>query len=789
MGERAPAPLHGIRVLELSTGIAGPYCTKLFADAGAEVWKVDPPGGDPLRRHTSAGPPAEGQTGALFRYLNAGKALLAPDGATIAELAAGADLVVEDGTVEVPGLSQVIAARPDLVVLSMSPFGRTGPLAGRPADELIVQAESGALMFKGRPDRPPVQAGGQISQFLGGVHGAVAALSAVLRARSGGSGELIDLALIDVMAVAGTNFAPIMQELMGDPDPAGPIRFVDTPGVEQAKDGYIAFNANTGQMFESFLLLIDRPDLIGESKWSNLRSRLGLLADWQEMVDSFVKRRSVSELMELAVELRVPVAHVHDGQTVRSDPLLRDRGVLVDGPDGLPVPRPPYLLDGVALQPRLVPPGTEGEEDHFHSSLHRVSPAAPESDLATLPLHGLRVLDLTSWWVGAAATQALALLGAEVIHIEATSHPDGMRYTGAFLADADWWEWGYMFLGANTNKRGITLDLSRPEGRRLLTLLLRESDILVENFTPRVADRFGLSDDAIRSVNSDLIFLRMPAYGLTGSWRDRPAFAQTIEPMTTMASVTGYPDDPPLAKGGLADAVAGAHGAWAALVGLARRRSTGRGVTVEAPMVEAALNVAAQPILESAAYGTVIGRTGNRATTAAPRGVYACRGEDQWLAISVSSDAEWKALREAMGDPEWARHQDLQTFEGRAQQHDLLDRMLGAWTEAFDRDDAVTRLASVGVPVGACWDPRLIGSHPQLLHRGLFEAVDHSFTGSYRAPGPPYRFGSVAKWLTHAAPTLGQHNNEVLGGLLGLTDIEILDLEAAGVIGSRPNGA
>lgn len=775
---------------DLSTRIAGPYCSKLFADAGAEVWKVETEGGDPLRAYTSTGPPADNEDGALFRFLNAGKRIvIAPDGGRgLDELIAACHLVIEDGTGPAVDLSSARAQHPGLVVVSISPYGRSGPLAHTPATELTVQAESGALMFKGRPDRPPVQAGGDISQFLTGVHSAPAALAAVMKAVDTGEGELIDIAAIDVMAVSGTNFASMLQELWGSPPVARPTRFVDTPGIERAADGYIAFNANTGLMFENFLLMIGRPELIGYEGLSNLRNRLSRLSEWQTMVDHFVSHRSTRELMDLAVELRIPVAPVHDGATVLDDEHLAARGVFAKGFGGLTGPLAPYRVDGTRrpvpqdverprlLDPAAVPPavGRSGQTSARPSG-HR-------------PLAGLRILDLTSWWVGAAASHALALLGADVIHIESTSHPDGMRFTGAFLSDRDWWEWGYMFLGANTNKRGLTLDLAQSEGRRILLRLLEQADVLVENFSPRVAERFGLDEESVLGVNPNLVYVRMPAYGLIGPWRDRPAFAQTIEPMATMAHVTGYPDDPPLSKGGLADAVGGAHGAWAVLVGLAQRRATDRGVVMEAPMIEAALNVAALAVLEHDAYGTDVGRRGNRASGRAPQGVYACVGHDEWIAVSVTNDAEWDGLRRAMGDPSWARAEQYRTARGREADHDTLDRQLEDWTNQRPLDEAVATLRRHGVPVGACWEPRLISAHPQLVHRRLFTAVDHPVVGTHHVPGAPYRFESVDTWVTKPAPTLGQHSTEVLHELLGLGEVELDRLETLGVVGTRPRG-
>jgi crotonobetainyl-CoA:carnitine CoA-transferase CaiB-like acyl-CoA transferase len=396
------------------------------------------------------------------------------------------------------------------------------------------------------------------------------------------------------------------------------------------------------------------------------------------------------------------------------------------------------------------------------------------------------VLDLTSWWVGAAATQTLAHLGAEVVHIESTSHPDGMRLTGPAFDQPDWWERGYMFLAANTNKRGLTLELDTPEGHRLLDDLIARADVLVENFAPRVAERWGLGPAQVQATNPMVVYVRMPAFGLTGPWRERAAFAQTIEPMSGMAHITGYPDDLPLAKGGLADAVAGQHGAWATLVGLAERHRRGVGVFVEATMVEAALNVTAQPVLEHSAYGATMTRMGNRSPHAAPQGVYPCAGSDSWIAVSVCDDDQWEGLVAALGDRRLT-DAGLDSHERRVQHHDRLDTILSEWSAVRDQVEAVAELVAHGVPAGACRDPRTAGEHPQLIARGFFEIVEHPVTGCQALPGAPYRFRSVNRWIRTPAPTLGQDNERVLSELVSSAE-ELLDLSSREIIGTRPKG-
>ncbi len=785
--------LATLRVLDLSVGIAGAYCTKLFVDAGADVVKVEPPGGDPLRRYTAAGldlgaRALADEAGVLFRFLNAGKRSLVgePGDADVRELVAGSDLVVDSGRLSSDAIAALRAAHPQLVVLTVTPFGRTGPLAGRAATEFTVQAESGTLAYRGRHARPPVQIGGRGSEFIAGVYAAAPALAAVMRARRTGVGEDIDASMIEAMAIAGSTFADMAHHMARRPELTTPARSFETPSSEQASDGLVGFNTNTGQMFEGFAILIERPELAG-TEWSSLATRIARVDEWQKMIDEYMPDHPVAEIVERAAALRVPVSPVNSAATLPTNEHVVARGLLLRDDDGVLRPRPPYRLDDDEVpRPRRAPRLGEHEGDVEPSVLPR--PTDPGADPGALPLAGLKVLDLTSWWAGTSGTHVLALLGAEVIHVESITHPDGMRLTGAMFGGERWWENGHMFAVANTDKLGITLDIAHQQGRDLLVRLIEWADVFVENFAPRVVENWGLDRHAVLAVNPRIVYMRMPGFGLDGPWRERGAFAQTQEQMTGLAWITGYPDDLPIIPRGIADPNAGMHGAFAVLVALAQRDRTGAGVFVEAPMVEAALNIAAQPVMEHSAYGFLMERMGNRSPCIAPQGLYACRGFERWLALSVATDEQWRALRDALDDPEWGRDPALDTVEGRVAHHDALDAALRDWAVDRELDDVVARLVAHGVPAAPVFDPRVLSRHPQLVARRFFEEVDHPVLGRHPAPGLPYRFASVDHWLHRATPTLGQDNHDVLSRILGLSGEAIAELEEAAVIGDRPTG-
>ena len=399
------------------------------------------------------------------------------------------------------------------------------------------------------------------------------------------------------------------------------------------------------------------------------------------------------------------------------------------------------------------------------------------------------MIDTTAWWAGPAATHALAALGADVIKVESTARPDLMRYSSTRPPTEDgWWEWGPIYHAANNGKRGITLDLTRPEGAELLRRLAETSDVLLENFTPRVMDNFGLGWDVLHVVNPRLIMTRMPAYGLDGPWRDRTGFAQTMEAITGMAWVTGWPDGPPVLPRGACDPLAALHAVFATMLALRDRETSGEGRLIEVTMVEAALNMAAEQVVEFGASGTVLDRRGNRGP-GAPQNVYACAGHEEWLALAVMTDDQWRTLRDVLDDPVWARDAALATAAGRRAAHDAIDEGLAAALATRDARELSEALASRGVPAGRVVDARETALNPQMRHRGFFEVEEHPVTGSHPIPVMPFRFRHHPEpWLRRPAPTLGQHNHEVLGGILGLTDDELAELEASGIVGTRPSG-
>jgi crotonobetainyl-CoA:carnitine CoA-transferase CaiB-like acyl-CoA transferase len=780
-------PLGGLRVLELATDVAGPYATKLLADAGADVVKVEhPDGGDPMRRWTACGVEPGGDS-ALFRFLNASKRSVAFDWrdaagrARLFELVAGADLVVES---EGLAWQEVSALSTRTSLVSISPFGRSGPWRDRPATEFTVQAWAGATAIRGTVERPPIAAGGRLGEWLAGGYAAIGALAAWSATRRTGRGRHVDVSMLEVLHLSMAPFATLVASL-GAPRSG---RTVEIPSIEPAADGYVGFCTITNQQWRDFLVLIERGDLADDAQLAHYFTRNERRHEVYAMIHAWTRRHTVAEIVERATLLRIPVAPIGNGETVAENEQFVARGVYVPGADSLLQPRPPYRLGRGTVRPFARAPRLGEHAPPLEPSWAQQVEPDP-GDGAALPFTGLRVLDFTMFWAGPFVGHFLATLGADVIKVESIQRPDGIRFASTAQPTAERsWEWSAMFHGMNAGKRGITLDLSRPRGVELARGLVAQCDVLVENFSPRVLDNVGLRYEELARDNPGLVMVRMPAFGLDGPWRDRTGFAQTMEQVSGMAWVTGYADGPPLIPRGPCDPLAGMHAVLALLVALEHRRRTGEGQLVESTMVEAALNATADQVLERQAYGRFAGRDGNRGPVAAPQNLYACRGEEQWIAIAVATDAQWAGLGRALGSPAWAADPRFAGVRERRAARDEIDAALASACAAADRDALVDRLLDAGVPAAPVVHPGLIAENPQVRARGFLERVAHPVAGSHEVPGLPMRFSDVPHWQRMPAPTLGQHTAEVLRELLGLDDATIEDLRAERIIGNRPVG-
>ena len=784
-----PTPLADVRVVEISDRIAGSYCGKLLVDAGADVRKIEPPQGDWLRRFSASGSAVPAGTDSpLFGYLNAGKRSVTSSAVDLRSELAGADIIVVTATrAQAAQLGidpqQVRAEFPRAVIVTISDFGWTGPYADRAASEFTLQAWSGLTGFRGDPAGPPIAIGGDLGEYMGGVFAAFGALAVRRRVEQGGPGEHLDLSMLEAITLMQSGEWLHSQLLQVPPV----LRTIEVPSIEPAKDGYIGITMVTGQQWLDFAAMVDCAEL---TEIPQLSFQIGR---WQyrdfigQRIRPWLAERTVDEVVELGQLFRLPIAALGNGATIRDTAYARERGAFVKNPAGFHQPRTPWLMS--QCQPASLRGAPVLGEADGTKAWPRREYGEPPSD-PRLPLKGIRIVDLTAFWAGPAATHLLAAFGADVVKVESIQRPDGIRYSGGMRKDRDdWWEYGWVFHAMNTNKRSVTLDLGSDDGRRLFSELVADADVVIENFSPRVMDHFGLTADALLAINPRLVVARMPAFGLDGPWRDRVGFAPTMEQIAGLAWVTGLADGPPIPPRGACDPLAGVHAAFAVTAALCFTDRTGVGQLVELPMIETVLNVTAIQPMEAEVFGVTLSRRGNRGHGWAVQNLYRCAGDDDWVAVTVRTDDQWQALVDVMGRPSWTDDDRYGTVAGRQAHADEIDRQLQDWFGGQDLRRAVDDLAAAGIPVAPVVSPSLVTENDQLNDRGFLETLEHPRTGSGRYPRPPFApLDGQSAWLMRPPPTLGEHNDEVLRDMCGLTDQELARLASAGVIGTRPKG-
>jgi crotonobetainyl-CoA:carnitine CoA-transferase CaiB-like acyl-CoA transferase len=806
LSEVAPQPLAGVRVLDLSTQIAGPYASKMLVDAGADVIKVEGPDGDPLRRWSASGQDLSGRDGALFQFLNGGKRSVLWDLTTepgrerFLRACASADLVLEDGVngcLEDFGLSFEALQRvaPALSLVSVSPYGKQGPWAHRPVTDFTIQAEIGSTAYRGLPERGPVAAGGRIAEWSAGAATAVACMAAWRSARASGVGLHADLSIFETACLCLTTY----HDLYGQFIPGFAIpQAIETPSIEPCEDGWIGICTYTAQQWRDLCVLVGRPDVGEDPLYRDGSARMQHLEFIREILHAWTRQHTRAEITELLGLMRIPVAPIGDGQSVLEVDQFVERGVFVDHPGGFKAPRVPYGIGGRPRPALRSAPRLGAHTRELEDSLASAESTAAASAVGAGPgtarpaFDGLRVVDLTAFWAGPFSTGMLAALGADVVKVESIQRPDGMRYAGAVPSEA-LWETCPIYQSCNLSKRGITLNLDAEEGKALLRRLLADADVVIENFSARVMENFGFTWEVLHEINPRLVSVRMPAWGLDGPWRDRTGFAPSVEQASGLAWITGY-EDMPLIPRGVCDPVGGMHAVFALAVALEERDRTGEGMVVEVPLVEPALNLAAEQVIEWTAYGAFLTRRENRGPVASPQGVFRCgpsaretRYDKRDVAIAVANDAQWSALVDVLGRPGWACDAALESETGRRAAEDEIEARLAEWLADQDCDEVADRLSGAGIPAAALINGYMISPNPQLEARGFRHTFTHPVSGEKRYAGLPFTLSDEAASVYAApAPTLGQHNFEVLSEL-GLTRDEIRALAEKQVIGTRPS--
>ena len=430
-----------------------------------------------------------------------------------------------------------------------------------------------------------------------------------------------------------------------------------------------------------------------------------------------------------------------------------------------------------------------------------------------LPLEGVRVIDLTGVWAGSFSTAILGDLGAEVLKAEnqyvwqpltrgsrahptpeeVKAYPSTICFPNNDPGDRSW-NYCSLFVGMFRNKRSFTVDLRRPEGREILGRVIAQADAVIENSTVGTMEKLGITYDWLREQRDDIIFVRASGYGLTGEYSDARTLGIHLESVMGHQLLRGYQPEEPILGVFAADYVSGTQIALSVLLALWHRNNTGKGQFIELAQAENAAAMFSQAYLDYALTGNVQGAIGNRSIYAAdgvaPCGVYPCLpdeeggdGDDCWIAITVSNDEEWAALRGVMGDPDWAGSPELATGAGRVASQDLLDEKIAEWTSRFEDEALFHRLQQVGVPAAPVLHSWRVLGDPHVQAHGLYEPCEiEDDIGVYSYPTPLYRLPASEGGIRRPPVALGQDNDYVYRELLGVSDEEYDRLVAEGHI-------
>lgn len=800
--------LDGLTVLELAEDIAGPYCGKLFAGLGAEVIKVEPPEGDRARR---AGPfpndQPDTESSGRFLYLNIGKKSVTldiqdrADKERFLDLARSADVLFEDrrpGQMDGLGLSysELSLENPGLVMVSITPFGQHGPYRDYVGTNMVVHAISGEMHLAGSRGMP-LKKGGHLAEYHGGMHAFIGALAALFARDKTGRGQHVDVALVEaVTAILGASVnswlynGQVSSRSVPDPWSQGTAaqRGADgkhwgPSGAWKTRDGHVlAYGRASADWNAMFRDIAKEVPEFGDAKYQTQEGRDAHVRALSEMFGSWISGHTKEEVYLKAQHYGHAYGYVATAPDLLASPQLAARGFFVelDHPvtGKLLFPGAPFVMSKTPFQISRAPLLGEHNDSVF-SGVRRKDATAQDSAAergSSMPLEGVRVLDFTHVWAGPYCTRLLGDLGAEVIKVESITRGDGGRGKGTGR-----------FHAYSRNKLALTLDLRTDEGAALIRRLIPLADVVVENFSVGVMKRLGIDYEDCVKMRPDIVYLALPAFGRTGPEAGYVGMGATQEAMSGLLGITGHPDALPQPTGvKYGDPNGGVTGAVAALSALWYRRVTGEGQLVDLSQREANVCLLPEPVFEYTMNRRIVGPTGNRHPRYAPRGCYPCTGEDMWVAVDVETDEQFRVLCDAIGRPELADDARFADIASRKQHEDELDDIIETWTCERGNYEVMDLLQRAGVPAGAVLTNQQLLEDPHFRARGFFKRVDHPDVGIQTHIAFPARLSETSARVRRFAPTLGQHNDYVLGELLGLSASEIAELAEKKVIGTKP---
>ncbi|MEM7077559.1 MAG: CoA transferase [Pseudomonadota bacterium] len=784
--------IAGLNILDLSQGIMGPFCAKLLGDLGANVVKVEHPAGDEARHlGPFPGDQPDIEKSATFLYMNTSKRSVVLDlesgegREALQHLVGRYDIVVCSQTseaLEAQGLGYDVfkSWNPQVILATISGFGSAGPHSHFSSNHLIHCAAGGWAQLCGVPEREPLQVGGMTSDTLTGAYAAAAIMLASLGRQRHGQGEHIDVSAQDAV-LAGAQIPTLLYEYKG----LAPERYSSVGSGAGAcymlptDTGYIGLNALTLAQWQMLCKFLDREDIALDEAYAGMSWTAPdqRLEEVREAFRAALQGRNAQELFHEAQTWRVPFGLVPDLAGLFELPPHTERGFYVplEHPVCGTVSMPSLPFKSTHSQPRMFRSPLLGEhtEEVFAELEDVAQPAsAPAPTAPDLPLAGLRIVDLSMFFAGPVAAQICADAGADVIKVESIQRIDGWRGSGTLVEDGlPSWESSPYFNWVNRNKRAITLDLNDARGVEIVKRLIRDADLLIENYTPRVMEKFGLDYDTLKAINPRLVMISLSGFGADVSWRDYVAFGMSTEQMSGVAHLTGYPGGEPIFTGMTGgDLFSGVMGVTDLLAALHRRDETGAGMHLDFSQIEACNMYIGDAMTAYSLTGHDPGRVGNAHPTRALQGVYAC-ADHGWIAISCRDAHEVALLGQALGLAE-------------VEENALADALRGQ-----DKHALTARLQNSGLAACPVMNGPELLADAHLAARDTLLLQDRPGLGPKHYPNQPYRFANAGPTPNQRAPLLGEHIEEVLCGELGMSDDELAELIIADVVGTEPLAA
>jgi crotonobetainyl-CoA:carnitine CoA-transferase CaiB-like acyl-CoA transferase len=774
----------GIRVLEIAEGFgAASLCGQLLAGLSAKVVKLESAGGDPLRREAPFGADA---TSLAFHILNANKSsAVLKAGAerqSFDRLARWSDVIVVDPKLRIGSLSYgptaMAAAYPDKIVCTMTPFGTQGERAHWLGSELIVEAIGGLMACTGYPERPPVMSGIPYAQHVQALFGFAGIMAALWERERSGRGQYLDLAAVDCLVALLGNFMPAYFLSGRSPKRIGNRHTIAAPwNLYPTADGQVVICTGTGgtSWWGIVTKAIGRPELGADERYDTETKRVQRVEEVDAIVSAWTKPRTMAEVVTVMTECGIPASEVAAIEAVLADPhYSHTRSMTVRLPGQVDVAIPGLPIKVGAWTPPAVPAPVLGS---FPVDLAEPR-AAPNPGPSTAQhpdgaLAGIRILEFGSRTSVPMAGRFLSDLGADVVKIE-PEKGESLRGAGQQIGGAS-----YLFQINNGGKRGIVVEPNDPRGRELILELAAKADVWMENLAPGTLDARGLGYDALKAVNSRIIYCSISGFGIKSEYGRKKALDTVVQAASGTMSTTGYADHLPVKLGISAVDLSVAVALIGAVASALRTRErTGQGQHIDIAMADIGcwMTQAAWP---SIVVGNSTARLGNRSRGDCPHNLFATR--EGFLAIAVETDEQWirlvKLLEDAsLDDP------TLATASGRLGQLERVEASVSRWAAALASERAAEMCQAAGVPAAPVRSLADVVTDRDVVLRGLIPEVDHPVVGKLRLLGTPLRLSRTPAKVRHCAPLLGEHTREVLQQWLGFSDEQIRQLKHDGVI-------